>query len=563
MPGELGYYDLRETLIQKRQIELAKLYGIGGFCYYFYWFGGKRLLETPIKNYLNDSSLDLPFCLCWANENWSRRWDGLDSEILIAQQHSPEDDVAFIEYLSQYLSDSRYIRIDGRPLLLVYRPGLLPSPKQTAKRWRDWCQKNGIGEIYLAYTQSFEAVDPQKYGFDAAVEFPPNNMSPPLITQDILDPKSEFTGQIYDWSVFPERSKQYKKPSYKLFRGVNPSWDNTARRKSNGTILYGSSPMKYQQWLYNAIKDSFNHNPKSDERLVFVNAWNEWAEGAYLEPDLRYGYAYLEATRMAMQKAQASLNIPRVSNNQKLAIVIHAFYLDVFEEILNYVTAISMSSKLYVTTIYTQESQVKKLLTDSGVDFHLLAVENRGRDILPFLKIIPLVIANEHEFVLKVHTKKSKHRVDGDVWRYDLYEKLMAPDKVTKIIETLANNDDVGMVGPEGHIVPMTEYWGYNEKSVLILARRMGIDQNQVMSIPFVAGTMFYIRVSALLPLLCLSIDETDFEEEAGQVDGTLAHAMERLFSIAVYGIEKRLVSTDSLACNEASMITQNYPFVS
>ena len=153
VPGELGYYDLTDTSIQKRQIELAKQFGIGGFCFYFYWFSGKRLLETPVLNYLNDSSLDLPFCLCWANENWSRHWDGLEDDVLIGQQHSAEDDIAFIEYVSRYLRDPRYMQINGRPLLLVYRPSLLPSPSETAQRWRAWCRDNDIGEIYLTYTQ--------------------------------------------------------------------------------------------------------------------------------------------------------------------------------------------------------------------------------------------------------------------------------------------------------------------------------------------------------------------------------------------------------------------------
>ncbi len=139
---------------------LAKLYGIEGFCFYFYWFGGKRLLEAPILNYLENENLDLPFCLCWANENWSRRWDGLDSEILIAQSHSAADDLAFIAHVAEYMRDGRYIRVGGRPLLLVYRPSLLPDAKSTAKRWRDWCREDGIGEVFLAYTQSFEAVSP-------------------------------------------------------------------------------------------------------------------------------------------------------------------------------------------------------------------------------------------------------------------------------------------------------------------------------------------------------------------------------------------------------------------
>lgn len=306
-PGELGYYNLLDPAVQRRQIALAKLYGIEGFCFYFYWFGGKRLLEAPVANYLNDSSLDLPFCLCWANENWSRRWDGLDSEVLIAQQHSPEDDLAFIEHIARYMRDARYIRIDGKPLLLVYRPHLLPSPKETAQRWRNWCRDNDIGEIYLAYTQSFETADPEKYGFDAAIEFPPSNSTPPNITNLVSPLNKEFGSTVYDWRIFVERSEKYRQPGYTLFRSVCPAWDNTARRKNHGTIFLNSSPRLYQRWLQNAISYTVTHNPNADERLIFVNAWNEWAEGAHLEPDALHGYAYLQATRDALSNTSTMM----------------------------------------------------------------------------------------------------------------------------------------------------------------------------------------------------------------------------------------------------------------
>ena len=317
IPGELGYYNLLDTAVQHRQIELAKLHGVGGFCFYTYWFGGKLLLEKPIENYLNDHSLDLPFCLCWANENWSRRWDGLDSEILIAQEHSPEDDLAFISHIFQYMKDERYIRIDGKPLLLVYRPSLLPSPKKTAKRWREWCLKNGIGEIYLAYTQSFETVDPSHYGFDAAIEFPPNNSSPPNITESVKPLSEPFSCMVYDWQIFVERSRNYQKPAYKLFRGVCPSWDNTARRKNNATVFLNSTPQAYQEWLTNAVDETCARISNPEERLVFVNAWNEWAEGAHLEPDELYGYAYLEATRKAL------LNRSQENTPKRILVVCH------------------------------------------------------------------------------------------------------------------------------------------------------------------------------------------------------------------------------------------------
>ncbi len=300
MPDALGYYDLHDADVLCQQVELAKLYGIGGFCFYFYWFGGKRLLEKPITSYLQDRSLDLPFCLCWANENWSRRWDGRDSEILIAQSHSEADDFAFIEHVARYMRDARYIRISGRPLLLIYRPGLLPDARQTAQRWRRWCRDNGIGEIYLVYSQSFDRCNPADFGCDAAVEFPPNNTAPPRYAGPIKPLADDLQMNLFDWTELVRRSERYEDPGYMTFRGVCPSWDNTARRGSRGTAFLGSNPQGYQRWLRNAIEDTSRRVEDPQERLVFVNAWNEWAEGAHLEPDARYGYAWLQATRNAL-----------------------------------------------------------------------------------------------------------------------------------------------------------------------------------------------------------------------------------------------------------------------
>jgi glycosyltransferase involved in cell wall biosynthesis/LmbE family N-acetylglucosaminyl deacetylase len=309
VPGELGYYDLSNALeTQRRQVELARLYGLEGFCFYFYWFNGKQLLESPVLSYLEKKELDFPYCLCWANENWSRRWDGLDSEILIGQKHSPSDDLAFIEYISRYFQDQRYICIEGKPLLLVYRPGLLPSAKATVNRWRQWCRNHGIGEIYLAYTQAFEAVNPKKYGFDAAIEFPPNlaGIKPLQIREkEIFNP--EFSGVIYDLSEVAHRSQHYEVPQYTLYRGVCPAWDNTARRKEKATIFVNNSPLLYQEWLCNAAIDTASRFKHKESSLVFVNAWNEWAEGAHLEPDQAKGYAYLQATRDALVHADSYL----------------------------------------------------------------------------------------------------------------------------------------------------------------------------------------------------------------------------------------------------------------
>ena len=320
LPSDLGFYDLRLPAVQEKQVELAKLYGVGAFCFYFYWFAGKRLLETPIQQFASNPNIDFPFCLCWANENWSRRWDGLDAEILIGQNHSPEDDEAFIAHVSQYLKHPNYICIGGKPLLVIYRPNLLPDPKATAARWREWCRQNGVGEIYLGYMQSFEVTDPKNYGFDAAIEFPPNNTAPPVITEQMEGVDCDFSGIVYDYRVYPERSEAYSTPDYKLFRGVFPSWDNEARRLGRGSVWAHATPSGYQTWLENAAKDTIARFPKRDERLVFVNAWNEWAEGAHLEPDQRYGYAWLQATRDALEASGGA------TKAAKIALVTHDAY---------------------------------------------------------------------------------------------------------------------------------------------------------------------------------------------------------------------------------------------
>jgi lipopolysaccharide biosynthesis protein/2-polyprenyl-3-methyl-5-hydroxy-6-metoxy-1,4-benzoquinol methylase len=535
-PNELGYYNLLDPDIQQRQVELAKLYDIDGFCFYFYWFGGKLLLEKPTENYLANSNLDLPFCLCWANENWSRRWDGLDHEILIQQNHSDEDDIAFISHISKYLRDSRYIKVQNKPLVLVYRPKLLPSAKATALRWREWCLANGIGEIYLAYTQSFESVDPADYGFDAAIEFPPNNSSPPDITDVVADKAVDFTGKIYDWRIFVERSQKYTQPAYTLYRSVCPAWDNTARRKNNSIIFANHSPALFQRWTENAIDTTVNTFAAKDDRLVFVNAWNEWGEGAHLEPDGKYGYGNLRAIRNAqIAQSKKVLDVGNV-NQQKIALVIHAYYIDIFEEIIQSIDAnVKSMVDIYITCEAQNEVRIGNILTQYVMAATVQTVQNHGRDMLPFLKILPQVVNSGASLIIKIHTKKSTHRVDGDAWRKGLIGTLLNAESIHKAVGMFQEDARLGVIGPAGNVVPMDTYWGSNQLSTLKLATRLGVDLEDIHHLTFVAGSMFMARVTALLPLIGLELRDEEFEVEAGQVDGTMAHAIERAISISAH----------------------------
>lgn len=315
LPGELGFYDLRLPDVMRRQAELAKLYGLHGFCFHHYWFSGRRLLERPVDQFLADPTIDLPFCLCWANENWTRRWDGLENDILLGQNYTPDNDERFIVDLERYLRDPRYIRVDGRPLLIVYRPSLLPDCRRTLETWRKHCRDQGIGEIFLAMVQ-FDVDDPREYGFDAALEFPPHKLArglnPINHTLEIINPN--YAGHVNDYKDLAERGMHWPVPDYPLFKGVTPRWDNEARKPGRGYTFAHSTPARYREWLEHAVDYSRAH-PVGGESIVFVNAWNEWGEGAHLEPDRATGYAYLQATRDALEEKGGSRKVLVVSHD--------------------------------------------------------------------------------------------------------------------------------------------------------------------------------------------------------------------------------------------------------
>jgi lipopolysaccharide biosynthesis protein len=298
-PGELGYYDLRVVDVMRRQVELAKLHGIGAFCFHFYWFGGKRLLELPVENYLKNHDLDLPFSLCWANENWSRRWSGNDRDVLIAQEYSPEDDIALIRHIDRYFRDDRYLKIDGKPVFTVYRPELFPDMVATVARWRAEMKKLGYPGIYLIATNAFNFTDYKIFGFDALSEFPPHQLGAPNIENTLNVAPIRDGGRVRGYETIVAREIAKKTQNGVVHPGVMPGWDNSPRRPTGGVIYHGSTSGLFQKWLTYALRRAAG-NP-AGERFVFINAWNEWAEGAYLEPDLRFGYAYLAACAAAIR----------------------------------------------------------------------------------------------------------------------------------------------------------------------------------------------------------------------------------------------------------------------
>jgi hypothetical protein len=291
LPGELGHYDLRIPEIQRQQVELAKKYGLYGFCFYYYWFEGKRLLEYPLDRYVDDSSIDFPFCLCWANETWTRRWDGGDTDILIKQVYSEKHAEEMFADFCRYLRDSNYIEIDGKKLVLLYRPDDIPDILVYLDTWRTLASAAGM-ELLICACLTFGSGDPTRQGFDAGVQFPPHGAIADEITSD-RKLNDKFVGKIYSYPSVVARQMAEPVPSFPLFQTVMPSWDNTARRMERAHIYADHSPTLFSIWLRDAFEKTVSDG--HGNRYAFINAWNEWAEGAFLEPDAQNGLARLEA----------------------------------------------------------------------------------------------------------------------------------------------------------------------------------------------------------------------------------------------------------------------------
>lgn len=288
IPANLGFYDLRLPEIRWAQADLARRHGIEGFCYWHYWFHGKRLLERPFNEVLASGEPDFPFCLAWANESWSRTWLGLDKEVLLRQTYSPEDDLDHVRWLLDAFVDPRYIRVAGRPLFLIYRANDLPDPKRTTDTFRNECIRQGLAEPYLVGINSHRDMDYREIGFDGTSDHEPQLGLLPGHLDDGL--------KIYDYVVgrrrMVARRRGYPFPVYPT---VFVRWDNTPRRGEGSIVFINATPENFEAGLRETV-EWVRDRPYND-RLVFINAWNEWAEGMHLEPDVAYGLRYLEAAR--------------------------------------------------------------------------------------------------------------------------------------------------------------------------------------------------------------------------------------------------------------------------
>lgn len=554
LPGELGFYDLRLADNIKEQAKLARHYGIHGFCLHHYWFDGKRLLEKPLELLLENKDIDINFCLSWANENWSRRWDGLENDILIAQNYSPEDDIAFIESLFEAFEDERYIRVDGKPMLIVYRTALLPDAEATALRWRKAAKAHGFKDLYIVAVKSLEAVDPHEIGFDAAVEFPPHQMFPREVTDEQIIINPEYSGKAYDYLDGINNLKKLKHEGHTTFRCVMPSWDNEARKPGKGFSFVNCTPEAYGNWLDFACSEADKNKP--EEKFIFINAWNEWAEGTHLEPCREHGYRHLHVTlnslrkfndNSASEKIVESIN-SKFAKSSDVALVIHLYYADLADELIDRIKLNKTKVDVYLSLPKDADVSVLDKFLDAGLNIHVTLVENVGRDIKPFIDIYRNnILPNGYSHCGKVHTKKSLHRVDGEVWRNNLYNTLLDVDG---LVEKFKSEPESVVAAPEDSLLDLSvpAYHKGNQKWLTEVLKEMQMHELiDGFKFDFIAGTMFWFKSESLKRVTELGSFDDKFEQELGQLDGTLAHTFERMFLLlATQGDLAKLIKLDT-----------------
>lgn len=323
LPADLGFYDLRLPEVREQQAELARQHGIYGFCYYHYWFSGQMLLDRPFNEVLESGSPDFPFCLCWANEKWTRAWEAHETEVLVRQEYSREDRINHINWLCEAFADQRYIRINNKPLLLIYRIDEVPDLKDRIDEWQRIAKEKGFEGLYICSVRNYSNIseaDIQSMGINAIAEHQPNDDSYPqrgvsellpLALSRVVNKTIDLLGcekfipyrnenRLFNYKKFVAKAlSRSESEMLKRFPCVFPSWDNSARKRK-AVVIQNDAPSEYQFWLDQcSAKVATN---EIDERIVFINAWNEWAEGCHLEPDTVNGLSFLEATRNVERK---------------------------------------------------------------------------------------------------------------------------------------------------------------------------------------------------------------------------------------------------------------------
>ena len=440
--GYLGYYLLINASTIKKQVDLARSHGIYGFGIYYYWFSGKKLLEKPLDIFLKNKEIDFPFLLIWANENWSRNWNGGNRNILIKQKYNLKDPEYFIKDIQKYIKDNRYIRINGKSVIGIYEPLKVPNIKKTLSIWRKEAQKYGIGKLYIIACLNKYNITIYKNLkiLDAAYDFPPRNIMK----------KSHY----YSYLIYYNKNFINCTNDFPLFRGSMLEWDNTARKGKRSKYFIGYSPEKF--YLLNKIIIQYTKTHYNDDkRFIFVNAWNEWGEGSYLEPDEKYGYSSINALSKALFNLPyilinvKNINITKYS---KIAVQINLFCDFLINDIINK-TIMPLKYDFFIFTNSFErkeliEIQIKKYSNYNK--YYIVMIDSNSRKINKLNKIFKIII-KKYKYIYYINNNiTNKNNIGNEYLKYNSFNNLIRNKNI--ILDILSNFEKykkLGFIYPE------------------------------------------------------------------------------------------------------------------
>ena len=541
IPGDqnhyLGYYELITKEVLEKQIKLAKNHGIYGFGFYYYWFSGKTLFEKPLNLLLNNKDINFLFLLIWDNENWTKKLDGNKSEILVKQDYNEKDPENFIKDIKKYLIDERYIKINGKPIIGISEPLKIPNIKETILVWRSKCKEYGIGEIYIIASLNDQTVEKywQMKLFNAVYQFPPrDSMSKSTLI------KSQSYYYLYTATLYNRYNlNNISLNDFQFYRGSMVEYDNTAKKSKYYAIFQNYSPeqfyrinKKHVQWT----ELKYNKN----NTFIFINAWNNWGEGTYLEPDEKYGYASINALSKAifhLPYIEKNYNLGNLLGNEsKIAIQVHAYYEDLINDIINITNNIPVKFDLYISTTSMNKSIIIKeniKRKSRANNYEVKIYENKGRDVYPFLMQIKDKF-KKYKYICHLHTKKTKFVSFGEEWRNFLYKNLLGNKEIiSEILTDFENNDKLGFIFPEAfHKVNVQYGTGLTKIDQFYMnyiLKKMNKSFRVGKQIEFPHGDMFWAKVASNYQIFTLNLTN-EIPKEENQIDGTIMHGIERIW---------------------------------
>ena len=527
IPDDLGYYDLQMSDVFEKQIGLATQYGIYGFCFQCRRLSTRSALDLPLRQLLSEPDLEISFCL--ALEAGSIRQSTADDESRFETN---------LQLLADIFADRRYIRVGNKPLLVLLKPEDLGD----VRSWRKELSAITPEPVYMAGMCSSNASEALRSEFDAVIENPLDDAAQASDSIRLIDPA--FKGEIYSYPALMERYTRPEKGSQVPFKNVITGWDTEPNNPGEGRSLAEASPTLYARWFERSCRLTLLRNP--DERFVFISSWNNWSEGSHLEPDHRFGYAYLHATANVLRRHHRDDTTESLINeinagfspSSDVAVVFHCFHEDLITPIFDDYISKLKGVDLFVTVRKDISRSAIEMMRERFDHVFFEAHENRGRDIRPFLFVLERIQSLGYRYGCKIHTKKTPHAENGEggIWRQQLMRTLLgADDSKSRALRLFEQHPDLGLLVPSGSLQDLSELRHHVDNALWLdrlLGRLERMDLAGAYRFHFPAGSMYWFRVDALRGFENLALVDDDFELEMGQRDGTLAHAMERLVSL-------------------------------